>query len=105
MGKGVAREFGQRPVQQPPVADAEISQAIGAKVEPWMNLAEFFQTCEGVQRITYFGYPVGVVCSCRGTPERYQWRQNVRRLHPLARPFFGLYEDPQSEDGPKPKGR
>ena len=88
--------FGSREIQQPPIEDGRLSQAAAAKVEPWLNMAEFLQTCNGVRktyRITTSQAGLRPVpCNCEQHPERYIWRRNVAKLHPLARPFFGLDE-------------
>lgn len=87
-------EFGSRPIQQPPIGNATLAQAIAAKVEPWLNLSEFLQTCGGVRMISPSGSrEAWQFCDCDRHLDRYEWRQSVRRLHPLARPFFGLYEE------------
>ena len=86
-------ELGRRPVQQPPSSDAKLSKGIAAKVAPWLNLAEFLQKSGGVKNaivVKAIDEKQSHDCICTRRPWRYQWRKSVRRLDPLAQPFFGL---------------
>ncbi len=98
-------QLGQRPIQQPPNQRARLGEGIAAKVAPWLNLSEFLQQGRGIGKAYRVRYPEEQQrfrnCSCARTPERYEWRNNVRRMDPLAQPFFGLYEPPDNAD-PQP---
>ena len=95
-------QLGQRPIQQPPNERSRLGEGIAAKVAPWLNLSEFLQHGRGIKGARRLRYPEeqrdSRRCSCARNPERYVWRRNVRRLHPLAQPFFGLYEPSDDAD-------
>lgn len=90
--QGPDPKVGRQPIPEPPADDDELAVGIAVQVEPWINLAEFLQTCEGVRLTATRRRVAEHKCDCEQHPERYVWRSNVSRLEPVARPFFGLYE-------------